>query len=255
MAVLFVSDVHLSARRPDQLALFLRFLASTQEHAEALYILGDLFDVWLGDDDDSPLAQSVIDGLARFSGCGVPLFFIRGNRDFLMDGGFEQRTGGRILADPTVIDLYGHPTLISHGDSLCTRDVEYQAFRRKLYSKEWKQGFLAQPFAMRVSIAKQIRQASFEASSRKPPDIMDVTREAVDELMRAHGVFRLVHGHTHRPNVHQFSVDGQQATRTVLGDWYEKDSVLVVTKRRQTLMRVGEYIEQDRQQSPVAKAG
>jgi UDP-2,3-diacylglucosamine hydrolase len=255
MAVLFVSDVHLSARRPDQLALFLRFLAFSQDDAEALYILGDLFDAWLGDDDQSALAQSVIDGLARFSSRGAPLYFIRGNRDFLMDSGFEKRTGGRILDDPTVIDLYGCPTLISHGDSLCTRDIEYQAFRRKLYSAEWKQSFLAQPYDVRVSIAKQIRQASFEASSKKAPEIMDVTPEAVVDLMRTHNVRRLIHGHTHRPNVHQFSVDGQNATRTVLGDWYEKDSVLVVTERRQTLMRVGDYMARERQPNSVAKAG
>jgi len=201
-----------------------------------LYILGDLFEFWIGDEtiqDDE--FRPAIEGLRALAASGVPLFVMAGNRDFLMSAGFERATGCRLLPDPTRIELYGTPVLLTHGDSLCTRDTEYMVFRKLVRDPAWQREFLAKPFAQREIIARKYREISMETTATKKPEIMDVTQDAVESAMRAHGVRHLIHGHTHRPAEHSFTLDGATAYRTVLGDWYEQGSVLRVTPNQQVL--------------------
>jgi UDP-2,3-diacylglucosamine hydrolase len=240
MATLFISDLHLSEERPDKLALFLDFLSGPGRRAEALYILGDLFEVWLGDDDDTPPVPSILKSLADLKEAEVPLYIMRGNRDFLMGTAFEEKTGCTLLPDVHVIDLYGSKTLLLHGDTLCTKDVAYQAFRKTVRRLEWQAQALAAPLATRRAMAKQLRQESVVAMRGKTPLIMDVDQEAVQSIMRQHGVYRLIHGHTHRPAVHRFMLDGRPAERIVLGDWYEEDSVLVCDRQGIRTMRAAQ---------------
>lgn len=241
MATLFVSDLHLSEERPDKLALFIEFLSGPARRSEALYILGDLFEVWLGDDDDTPPIPSILRNLADLR-AKVPLYVIRGNRDFLMGAGFEAKTGCTLLPDTHLVDLYGTRTLLLHGDTLCTKDVDYQAFRRMVRNPEWQAQVLATPLVTRRAMAKQLRKESVTAMRGKTPLIMDVDQEAVQSVMCQHGVYRLIHGHTHRPDVHRFMLDSQPAERIVLGDWYEQDSVLVCDERGVRARRIGEYV-------------
>lgn len=227
MTTLFISDLHLTAARPEITALFLDFLADEGRGADALYILGDLFEYWIGDEAvDAPEYRPMIAGLRALSDAGVPLYVMHGNRDFLMGPGFEHATGCRLLPDPARIDLYGTAVLLSHGDALCTRDQEYMAFRAIVRGTEWQQGFLAKSVAEREAIARNYRELSRQSTAAKRAEIMDVTPEAVSELMRGHGVRHLIHGHTHRPAEHLFELDGAPARRVVLGDWYDQGSVL-----------------------------
>ncbi|MGH8580771.1 MAG: UDP-2,3-diacylglucosamine diphosphatase [Gammaproteobacteria bacterium] len=242
MTTLFISDLHLSEERPDKLALFLEFLLGPARGSEALYILGDLFEVWLGDDDDTPPIPSILKRLADLQEAKVPLYIMRGNRDFLMGDAFEAKTGCTLLPDARVIDLYGSKTLLLHGDTLCTKDVEYQAFRQMVHNPEWQAQALAAPLAARRAMAKQLRKESVVAMQGKTPLIMDVDQEAVQSTMRQYGAFRLIHGHTHRPAVHRFMLGGQPAERIVLGDWYEEDSVLVCDEHGSRAMRVAQCI-------------
>lgn len=236
---LFISDLHLCAERPAITELFLKFLKTDARQARALYILGDLFEYWIGDDAiDTEGYGPAVAGLNELSSAGVPLYVIHGNRDFLMGAGFERASGARILADPTLIDLYGAPTLIMHGDSLCTRDTEYMAFRKMTRDPAWQREGLAKPLAARQAIARQYREMSKQSAIGKDMEIMDVTPDAVEDIMRAHHVYRLIHGHTHRPAQHMFTLDGTKAYRTVLGDWYEQGSVLRVTRGEQVLDRL-----------------
>lgn len=223
---LFISDLHLSEERPEITALFLDFLITRATGADALYILGDLFEIWLGDDAIMPCYQPVLNGLRGLTGTGVPVYVMHGNRDFLMGDLFAQRSGCRLIPDPSVIEVNGERTLIMHGDTLCTDDVEYQQLRAHLRSEETQRQFLALPMAQRVSVASQYRSGSRERSRHKAEAIMDVNQLAVITTMREHGVRLLIHGHTHRPAIHDFSLDGQAARRMVLGDWYEQGSVL-----------------------------
>jgi UDP-2,3-diacylglucosamine hydrolase len=233
---LFISDLHLCAERPVITELFLGFLKNDARRARALYILGDLFEYWVGDDAIQADGYGpTVAGLRELSSAGVPLYVIPGNRDFLMGPGFERESGARLLADPTVIDLYGVPTLVMHGDSLCTRDVEFMAFRKMTRDPAWQQEALAKPLAERQAMARQFRAMSKQNAAGKDIDIMDVTQHAVEEVMRANRVHRLIHGHTHRPAQHVFTLDGAKATRTVLGDWYEQGSVLRATVTSQVL--------------------
>ncbi|MEJ2107820.1 MAG: UDP-2,3-diacylglucosamine diphosphatase [Acidiferrobacteraceae bacterium] len=230
MATLFVSDLHLCAERPAVTALFLKFLEGEARDAEALYILGDLFEFWIGDDArDQPDMAPIVHALRAYSDLGIPLFAMHGNRDFLMREGFEEATGAKLLPDPTVIDLYGQATLITHGDYLCTDDVEYQEFRRMVRDPEVQKRFLASSMEERRALVRTYRDASRESTSAKPLEIMDVNPDAVRDAMRKHEVRRLIHGHTHRPAIHDLDLDGQQAQRIVLGDWYDQGSVLVCT--------------------------
>lgn len=228
MSTLFISDLHLCADRPEITELFLGFLRGRARRAEALYILGDLFEYWIGDEAiHQDEFRSMVHGMRDLSASGVALFFIRGNRDFLMGAEFERATGGRMLADPTVADLYGERVLLMHGDTLCTDDAEYMAFRAVVRTETWRREFLAKSVAKRDAMVRSYREISKTATARKKPEIMDVTQQAVETVMRAHGVRRLIHGHTHRPGEHVFDLGGTEVRRMVLGDWYEQGSLLV----------------------------
>lgn len=238
MVTLFISDLHLSHERPEKLALFHVFMAGPARRAEALYILGDLFEFWIGDDDSSPSHAEVIASLAALSGSGVPLFVMRGNRDFLLGRRFERMAGAQLLDDPTRIELYGRPTLLLHGDSLCTQDLAYQRYKRRVRNPLVTGLFLALPYAARRTIAEWLRRGSRDAMQHKPEAIMDVDAEAVAQCFNAHDVAQIIHGHTHRPGVHDLYCAGRSVQRIVLGDWYETDSVLVCSDAEQRLSSV-----------------
>ncbi len=194
-------------------------MQTTAASADALYILGDFFEVWIGDDDDSPFNHSIIRILRDYRDNGGLLYFMVGNRDFLIGEGFAKQTGAQLLTDPTVIDLYGKKVLLMHGDSLCTLDTEYMAFRQQARSEPWQSQLLSQPLEVRRQIAKDLREQSQSMNSLKADDIMDVTPEEVDRSMSDHGVNLMIHGHTHRPARH--SLDDGNRERIVLGDWHE----------------------------------
>ena len=221
MPSLFISDLHLDNKRPDILRAFLHFLDHDARQADELYILGDLFEAWVGDDDDSELAQTCQRALKALSSSGTRLYYMHGNRDFLLGRQFAGATGGEILPDPILISLYGTPTLLMHGDSLCTADTDYMAMRQQLRGPEFQQHFLTQSLTERREVAKQLRMVSAEANSNKAGDIMDVTPAAVERVMAEHSCLQLIHGHTHRPKIHSLQVNGQAAKRIVLGDWDE----------------------------------
>lgn len=226
MTTLFASDVHLSDARPEAVDAFVAFLAGPARSAAALYLLGDVFDMWLGDDDDRPPHPAVQAALAALTGAGVPVSVVHGNHDFLISDAFAARTGCALLGDETLVDLHGARVLLMHGDTLCTRDTDYQEFRRYTRDPDNQAAFLALPLAARLDQAAAIRHRSQGASRLKPEDIMDVTPDAVVERMRAHRADVLVHGHTHRPGVHPVALGGATGRRIVLGDWYDGDSVL-----------------------------
>ena len=240
MHTLFISDLHLSAERPAIGALFLDFLRAHARHAEALYILGDLFEYWIGDDVAAQAEyRPLIDGLRALTDSGVPVYVLHGNRDFLLGHGFEQQTGCRLLPDPTVISLYGENTLIMHGDTLCTDDVAYLKFRVMVRNPDWVKMFLGKTITERDAIVRDYREISKAATAVKKPEIMDVNQGAVETVLQQHGVRHLIHGHTHRPAQHRFERDGVPARRTVLGDWYDQGSVLVCGARGCVLERLG----------------
>lgn len=219
MTTLFISDLHLEEERRDITDAFLGFLDDRAVNASALYILGDFFEAWIGDDERTPLQEEVAAGLKKITDAGVDLFLMHGNRDFLIGQDFCDRVGATLLDDPTVIDLYGTPTLLMHGDSLCTADVEYQKFRANMRNPQWQAMFLKRPLEDRQLVARQLRQMSMAKNQGKQESIMDVTPEEVTREFEAHGVQRMIHGHTHRPAVHDSEANGQPATRFVLGDW------------------------------------
>lgn len=227
MSTLFVSDVHLNNARANIVRAFIAFLETKARHADALFILGDLFDEWLGDDDDKAPHTEVSDALAALTATGLPVSVVHGNHDFLLGRKFAKRTGCKLLGDDTTIDVYGTPTLIMHGDTLCTRDVNYQSFRKMARNPIMQKMFLSMSLEKRAQKADNIRSESSKDSALKADDIMDVTPEAVEEIMRKRNVRHLIHGHTHRPAIHNFTLNEQEATRIVLGDWYQQDSVLI----------------------------
>ena len=226
MTRLFVSDVHLDAAMPEALAQFLDFLRTHAANAEALYILGDLFEAWVGDDDPDPAKARVCEAIRALTAGGVGCFVLHGNRDFLIGRDFCRRTGSKLLADPVVADLDGERVLLTHGDALCTDDHSYQELRSTVRTAEWQRRFLALPLADRELIANQARAGSKEHISRTIPNIMDVNQEAVSAAYRATRVRRIIHGHTHRPGVHDLSIEGEPAQRLVLGAWYEQGSYI-----------------------------
>jgi UDP-2,3-diacylglucosamine hydrolase len=226
MATLFISDLHLDPERPDITSQALEFLESEARGADALYILGDLFDAWVGDDDPEPEKRRVVAALKRLTDDGPPCFFMRGNRDFLVGEGFAEASGCTLLADPTLIELHGTRVLLMHGDTLCTDDHEYQALRKMVRNPDWQRAILARPLHERLALARQLRETSAASMSGKAMEIMDVNQEAVIAAMRKHGVYTLLHGHTHRPAIHRFEADGHDAVRIVLGDWYAQGSLL-----------------------------
>lgn len=210
----FISDLHLTSERPAVTRALARFL-NDHQHADALYILGDLFEIWIGDDADDALGAEVSALLSRFTRAGPALHLLHGNRDFLLSGDFARAAGASLLPDPAVIDLYGRPTLVTHGDALCTGDVEYQSLRSQVRDPAWQAGFLARPVAQRRGIAAAARNMSREAVAAKREDIVDVAPAAVAALMTSRGVTQLIHGHTHRPAHHE----GPEGERWVLGEW------------------------------------
>jgi len=226
LSTLFISDLHLTTERPAIGEAFLRFLQGEARQAESLYILGDLFEIWLGDDAVVPVYQPFIEGLKALTDSGTPCYVMRGNRDFLLGERFEAITGTTLLPDPYLLDLYGTPTLLMHGDLLCTDDVDYLKFREMVLSQAWQDEFLSMTVEERVEYGRQLREKSREAISGKQVDIMDVNAAEVQRIMREYGVLRLIHGHTHRPAVHPFELDGKPAQRIVLPEWYEQGGVL-----------------------------
>jgi len=230
MHTLFIADLHLDAARPRITRLFEEFLASDEARgADAVYILGDLVEAWIGDDDDAELPARIAAATKALSDAGVPVYFMVGNRDFLLGEKFARRAGFSLLEDGTVHDLYGRPTLLMHGDVLCTDDVAYQAVRKQVRTAEWQAQILAMPLEARRAFAAKAREDSKAHTGSTMETIMDVNAGAVAEAMVRAGVTRLIHGHTHRPAVHGFELDGKAAERIVLGDWYEHGSVLKVT--------------------------
>jgi UDP-2,3-diacylglucosamine hydrolase len=235
MSTLFISDIHLSNARPDMTAALVRFLANDAPGADALYVLGDLFEFWVGDDDPNPLHSQVADAFLALSQQGVPIYFIHGNRDFMLGRQFAKRAGMTLLGDPCVIELYGERALLSHGDLLCTLDVDYQKFRRITQLTWLRWLFLRLPLSRRQHIACKMRGQSQMENAGKQQTIMDVTPTAVDEMMRRHDCRLMIHGHTHRPAVHEFVLDGAPARRIVLGDWFEQGSILTCSHSGQRL--------------------
>lgn len=227
MATVFISDLHLSDKRPGASRLFEQFTQSLGRRAEAVYILGDLFDAWIGDDVSPGLVPREMTALTQLTAGGTPVYVMVGNRDFLLAEQFEARTGCQLIEDPTVVNLYGVRTLLTHGDALCTEDTDYQAFRAQVRDPTWQRKFLAYPPEARIATAQNLRDESIKRTGEKDAYIMDVTRDAVELLMRDHAVRWLVHGHTHRPGVHEFVLDGEPATRYVLGEWHDQAQILV----------------------------
>ena len=243
MTTLFISDLHLSHERPEKLAMFYEFIAGPARNAETIYILGDLFEYWVGDDDDTSPNPEILSALSQLSASNVDLFVMSGNRDFLMGEKFERDAGAKLLPDPHVISLYGEQTLLMHGDLLCTKDVEYLKFRLMVRNPAWQQNFLAKPLAERIAIAQQLRAASKEAMQNKIPVIMDVEQVTVEKYMREHKVNKLIHGHTHRPAVHEFDLDNKAASRTVLGDWYQNENVLICDQDEQRMTSINDVLK------------
>ena len=225
----FIADLHLSDNRPDITECLLHFLENDAIHADALYVLGDLFEVWIGDDDVTPFNTRIANAFKALSK-HCPVYFMHGNRDFAIRDGWLNKAGMTLLKEQTVIDLYGTPTLLTHGDELCTRDVVYQKFRKKSRGWWWPRLMLALPLWYRRRVAENGRAESKANQQNMKPEIMDVTQEEVIKVMEKMGVQRLIHGHTHRPNIHSLCVNGKPATRIVLGDWYDQGSVLQVSE-------------------------
>jgi UDP-2,3-diacylglucosamine hydrolase len=222
-SALFISDLHLHETRPETTAAFFRFLADDCANTSSLYILGDLFEYWVGDDqlDHDPLARKVIDALKHRMDKGVSGYFMRGNRDFLIGERFAREAGLTLLEDPTTIHIGEKKILLMHGDTLCTDDLAYQQFRQQARSPEWQRAILAKPYHERVALAQSIRTLSNSEKSMKAEDIMDVSHATVEATFRAHGYIDIIHGHTHRPATHTHVVDGHTCTRTVLADWHD----------------------------------
>lgn len=216
MVALFVSDLHLQPSSPSTVLLFENFLTQQASRARQLYLLGDLFEYWAGDDDiDSPFVRAIVDALAALSASGVALFWIAGNRDFLVGDGFARAAGLTLLPDPYVANIAGRQIILTHGDTQCTDDVDYQAFRAQVRSQQWQQAFLAQSLEQRKAVIEAMRSGSREAQMGKPMDIMDVNPDAIDTLFAQHRASLLIHGHTHRPGRHQHG----ENVRLVLPDW------------------------------------
>jgi len=226
VATLFISDLHIDASRPEITRQFLNFLRTEAAGAEALYILGDLFESWVGDDDADPAQREAIAGLHALTLRGVPCFVMHGNRDFLLGPQFCAMSGAALLPDPILVTLYGEPVLVMHGDALCTDDRAYQRLRATVRDAEWQRQFLSLSVAARRALAGAARAGSQAHTAAIEYAITDVNAGSVEAVLRAAGVATLLHGHTHRPAVHSLQVDGRDCMRIVLGDWYSQGSVL-----------------------------
>lgn len=225
--ILFISDLHIAVEKPEITRRFLAFLENRASKAAAVYILGDLFDAWLGDDDPTPPNNKIRIKLKQLTDSGIPIYLQQGNRDFLLGDIFCRDTGVTLLGDYLVIDLQGTPTLLMHGDLLCTDDISYQAFRAKSHAPEWKSAVLSKPLLLRLLAARWYRIRSYFHKRKKSLDIMDVNQDTVINAMREYKCLRLIHGHTHRPGIHNFEIDGKPAQRFVLAAW-SKDKAEVL---------------------------
>ena len=236
MTTLFISDLHLEESRPDITDAFLAFLTDKAMAKDALYILGDFFEAWIGDDERTPLQETVANALREVKASGTAIYFMHGNRDFLIGEEYCSRAGAILLDDPSVVDLYGTSYLLMHGDSLCTADVEYQKFRASMRNPQWQQMILQRPLEDRKQMARQLREISMAKNQSKEDLIMDVTPEEVVLELEAHGVQNMIHGHTHRPAVHDLTANDAPARRIVLGDWHENVWWLEVKPGQETLL-------------------
>jgi UDP-2,3-diacylglucosamine hydrolase len=238
LSTLFISDLHLTEERPEANERFIALLEDQGRTADALYILGDFFEYWIGDDDLGEPFNAVVAGLLKdLTGHGVPVYLMHGNRDFLIGEGFCAATGATLLPDPTVAEIGGVKTLLVHGDTLCTDDVEYQAWRRRARDPAFQAAFLAKSLAERRQTVVQMRDKSRQVVQGKTAEIMDVNDDAVRQAMRSHGVRRLIHGHTHRPGRHELDIDGQRGERWVLPDWYGRGGYVQVDRDGPRLVR------------------
>jgi UDP-2,3-diacylglucosamine hydrolase len=226
VTVLFISDLHLTAGDAETTRRFVEFMEGPARAARELYILGDLFEAWIGDDDDDPRLEPIVAALRKLTDSGVACALMHGNRDFLLGARFAALTGCRLLGDFETIIVQDEPLLLTHGDLLCTDDTRYMTLRAQLRSPDWQRTFLAKPLSERRAIAADLRRMSATEIAAKPEDIMDVNQATVERTMRELGVRRLLHGHTHRPAVHRFELDGAPATRIVLGAWHDGVSVV-----------------------------
>ncbi|KFX02941.1 UDP-2,3-diacylglucosamine hydrolase [Pectobacterium betavasculorum] len=231
MATLFIADLHLSLHEPAITAGFLRFLRHEAIHADALYILGDLFDAWIGDDDPQPLHAAIAAELYALHQRGIPCYFVHGNRDFLIGKRFARQSGMTLLPTEKVVDLYGQKILILHGDTLCTDDLAYQKFRRRVHNPLTQRLFLLLPLSLRLKIAAKMRASSQRANKQKSQQIMDVNPEQVIEHLRHYQVKTMIHGHTHRPAIHKVDLGESHGRRAVLGAWHEEGSMIKVTSQ------------------------
>lgn len=223
---LFISDLHLAPERPQIIDLFERFVSEVAVKADTLYILGDFVEYWLGDDDRAEGLKTAFSAFDQLKEAGTNVFMMHGNRDFLIGDDLAARCHFQLIEDPLPIQIQNHPALLMHGDTLCTDDVDYQKFRTMVRNTDWQNDFLSKPLQEREQIALSLREQSKQATADKSPDIMDVNQDAVVETIRHHGISTLIHGHTHRPAIHEFEVDGNPVKRIVLGDWYETGSYL-----------------------------
>ncbi|HQT27212.1 MAG TPA: UDP-2,3-diacylglucosamine diphosphatase [Burkholderiales bacterium] len=225
---LFLSDIHLSESEPGTARLFFDFLERQASGIHSLYILGDLFDAWAGDDDlVDPFNREVVSSLERVSRSGVHLYIMYGNRDFLMGREFFEEAGAIHLPDPSLIELDGSKILLTHGDMLCTADNEYQAFRKTVRNESWQSDFLKQPLGVRKEIISGLRKASEEKKQEKPSDIMDADQHQVESMLIEQDCCLMIHGHTHKPGRHAFGIGERSCERWVLGDWHERDAVCI----------------------------
>lgn len=243
MTDLFISDLHLDEAQPQITQQFLQFLAGPGTQARRLYILGDLFEYWVGDDHDTPLHQLIADALHNVASAGTQIFYMAGNRDFLLGKDYARRAGFAILDDPTAIELNAQTVVLCHGDTLCTDDVEYQAFRRQVRDTQWQQDFLGQSLSDRIAYAQQARDASGAYTAQAADTIMDVNPAAVVDLFRQQQAVTMIHGHTHRPAVHEASVDGRTTRRIVLGAWHDGSETLVADDSGLNLLPMAQVLQ------------
>ncbi len=242
MLTLFVADLHLGEARPEPIAQFIRLTRRAEREAEAFYILGDLFELWLGDDDLGQAHRTILDALAGLSRAGCKIFFAHGNRDFLCGARFAELSGATLLPDYTTVELAGLRALVTHGDLLCTRDVKYQRFRKVVRARGVQALFRSIPLSARRWMAGRTRAGTVASMRNKSDVVMDVEQSTVEQIMCAHRTDVLIHGHTHRPAVHRFSVDGVGKIRYVLGDWYGRESVLIHNGTGLELKSIEDYL-------------
>ena len=238
MTIAFISDLHLSADRPSSISLFCDFMEKSGAQLSEIYILGDLFDYWIGDDGVEALGYTAVEqALKRTTDTGTKIFFIAGNRDFLVGEAFSERTGVKILKDKTVLELYGQRVMIAHGDQFCIDDIAYMKAREHFLDPEWQQAVLQTPIEERIKEAIRLRADSEQIKSGKSEEIMDVNQQEIIRVFRQHDLDLMIHGHTHRPYVHQLDVDEKTCRRYVLGEWVQDRSVIYANQGKYYLKK------------------